>query len=127
MLAGLKTYLTAALAALVAIIGYFTGTVSLVDAVTALGLATGLYGARSVTHAIEILAIVKDPTRMTFTPGMRQYITYGGTAIAVLSAVLGFWNGATDLQTAIAAVLAALGINFLSIGAKSSAEFVAKS
>jgi hypothetical protein len=122
MLAGLKTYITAALAAAVAILAYLTGQISIFEAATAVGLATGFWGTRSVMHAIEILAIVKDPSRMALTPDVRQYLTYAGAGVAILSAVMGLWSGQTDLPATLATVLTALGINFLSVGAKSTAN-----
>lgn len=126
-LSGLKTYLTAVIAVLTALIALFMGEISLAQAATAIGLATGLWGARAVTHATEILTIVKDPSRMALTPNVRQYITYAGVGVAALSAVLGAMNDQMSFIEAIFAGFTAAGINFLSVGSKTAAEAVATS
>lgn len=127
MLSGLKTYITAILAIGVAVLAYLAGQISVFDTVTAIGLATGLFGARSVMHAVDIILIVKDPKRMGMSAAARQWITYLGVGIAIVSAVTAFLVGVTDLSATITAIFAALGINFLSIGAKSTAEDITMS
>lgn len=115
MLTGLKTYIIAAVAALSAILGIVTGEVGLVEGLIAIGLATGLWGDRLVLKAVEI---VNSPSSLTADPNIRMWVTHAGTALAVLSAVYAGVTGQTDPVAVISAILSALGINFLGLGAK---------
>jgi hypothetical protein len=118
MLKGLKTYLVAAVAVLTALLGYFTGTVTLLQALEAIGLAVGLGGNRAVLTAA---AVLNQPYRMpggTPNPNARQWVTYLGVATTILTAVLAQTNGEQGLIATVSAVLGALGLNFLGLGAK---------
>lgn len=114
---GIKTYLTVAVAILAALFAYLTGEFTLLQALTAAGLALGLGGNRAVAGAVQTINTV--PLRRDATPpspDQRQWVTYVGAALATLTAVLAFVNGEQDLPVTITAVLGALGINFLGLG-----------
>ena len=58
ILSGMKTYIVAAVAVLAAIIGLFNGELTLLQTLSAIGLATGLFGDRMILKVREAIAIV---------------------------------------------------------------------
>lgn len=117
MLAGLKTYIIAALAVLAAILGFLNGEISLLQAIQAAGLALGLGGNRAIASAVEILTKPRS-VASDADPEARQWVTYIGVAVTILSAALAFLSGDQDLTLTVGAILGALGLNFLGLGQK---------
>lgn len=115
---GYKTYLTIAVAILAALFGYLTQELTLLQALTAAGLALGVGGNRAVAGAVQALNQPYRRDAAPPSPSERQWVTYVGAALAVLTAILAFTNGEQDLPVTIAAVLGALGINFVGLGIK---------
>jgi hypothetical protein len=124
MLEGYKTYIIAAVAVLTAILGYFSDQLTLLQALEAIGIAVGFGGNRAVVWAGQVLnspyvAKAGDPS-----PAHRQLVTYLGVGLAILTAVLAAIGGDQPLSVTIATILSALGLNFVSLGAKKQAEGV---
>lgn len=120
MLTGLKTYVIAAIAILAALLGVFSGDLTILQAGEAIGLALGIGGTRAVASVGEAW----NSTRAKFagSPAGRILITYGGVALAILSAILAGLNGQQDPVVTIATILGALGINFLGLGVKKAVQ-----
>lgn len=125
MLEGLKTYVVVAVAILSAILGYFSDQLTLLQTLEAIGLAIGIGGNRAVVYAGQVL---NSPYRSagagTPDPRLRQVVTYLGVALTILTALLAGINGEQDAAVTIGAILGALGLNFLGLGAKKQAEGV---
>ena len=117
MLDGFKTYLIAAIAILSAILAYFAGELSLLQALEAIGLAIGVSGTRAVAAVRQF-----DPRQISADPEVRKWLIYGGVALSILSAILAGINGEQDPVVTISTVLGALGINFLGIGVKKAVQ-----
>mgnify|MGYP001292316137 CR=1 FL=1 len=115
ILSGMKTYIVAAVAVLAAIIGLFNGELTLLQTLSAIGLATGLFGDRMILKVREAIA---NPSVLTKNPMVGMVITHLGTALTILTAILGGINGQQDPVTTISLILSALGINVLGLGAK---------
>jgi hypothetical protein len=118
MLKGLKTYAVVGIAILSALLGYFNDQLTMLQALEAIGIAVGLGGNRLVLNAA---AILNGPYSRGLTKaGLngRAWVAYLGTALAILTAIIAGLNGEQDSATTIAAVLGALGLNFLGMGAK---------
>ena len=122
---GLKTYIVAAVAVLAAVLAFFSGELSLLQMFEAIGIATGVAGTRFVAKAGEIIALVKDPEQLKANPTVRLWLTYAGTAVTVLSALLAGLTGSQDPIVTISAILSALGISFLGLGVKKSVDATA--
>lgn len=122
MLSGIKTYVAAALAVLLAIAGVLTGEITILQGVEAIGLATGLAGSRWVVRAIEIIGSIRSSA--TADPVIRMAVTHIGTIVTILAAILAQLNGEQTIAVTISAILSALGINFLGLGAQSTANTV---
>lgn len=123
MLDGLKTYLVVAVAILSSLFAYMTGEMTLLQTVQAAGLALGLGGNRAVIWAGQVInspfsgAPGRTPDTRT-----RMIVVYVGVALTIASAALAGLNGEQDLVVTIGAILAALGLNFLGLGAKKQAD-----
>lgn len=123
MLEGLKTYAVVAVAILAAILGYFNDQLTLLQALEAIGLAVGLGGNRAVVWAGQVLNSGYVRTKAgTPDPRLRQLVTYAGVALTIITAVLASLNGQQDATVTIGAIMGALGLNFLGLGAKNQAE-----
>lgn len=121
MLEGYKTYLVAAVAIISAIIGYFDGQLTLLQVLQATGIAIGISGNRAVIWAGQVLN-APYPASASVDPRARQLVTYLGVALAIITAIIAGLNGEQEPAVTIAAILGALGINFLGLGAKKQAE-----
>lgn len=120
MLTGLKTYIIAAVAVLSALLGFFAGDLTLLQTASAIGIALGLGGDRAVLAVAERWS---DPrAKIAASPTGRLLITYAGVAVAILSAILAGLNGEQPPAVTIATILAALGLNFLGLGAKKAVQ-----
>ncbi|MEJ7831321.1 MAG: hypothetical protein WKF79_00265 [Nocardioides sp.] len=117
MLTGFKTYAVVAIALLTAVAGYITGEITLLQMLEAGGLAVALGGNRAVLKIGETL---NSPFNSTVSgdPRNRQWLTYIGAAVTIISAVLAATNDGQELAVTVSAILAALGLNFLGLGAK---------
>lgn len=125
MLGGLKTYLVVAVAILAALLGYFNEQLTLLQALEAIGLALGIGGNRAVVWAGQVLnSPYGRTTAGTPNPNLRQLVTYVGVALTIATALLAGVNGEQESAVTIAAILGALGLNFLGLGAKKQAEGV---
>jgi hypothetical protein len=121
-LKGYKTYIVAAVAVLSAILGYFNEQLTLLQALEAIGLAIGLGGNRAVVRAAALLnSPYRAPGTDRIDPDLRQWVVYAGVALTILTAVLAGINGQQDAVATIGAILGALGLNFLGLGAKKAA------
>lgn len=118
MLQGFKTYIIAAVAILSAILGFFSHDLTLLQAAEAIGLALGLGGNRAVLAARETVAAIQSGA----DPRARLIVTYAGVALTILTAVLAGINGQQDPVVTIGAILGALGLNFLGLGAKKAVQ-----
>lgn len=120
-LEGLKTYLVVAIAILSALLGFAVEQITLLQALQAIGLALGIGGNRSVVKVAEAAtnAYRSDPER---DPRLRILVTYAGVALTILTALLAGLNGEQPAAITISAILGALGLNFLGLGAKKAAE-----
>ncbi len=125
MLEGLKTYAVVAVAIIAAILGYFSGQLTLLHAFEAVGLALGVGGNRAVVWAGQVL---NSPYRVapgsTPDPRVRMLVTYFGVAMTIISAVLAGLNAEQPSAVTIGAILGALGLQFLGLGAKKQADGV---
>jgi hypothetical protein len=119
-LKGYKTYIVVAIAVLTAIVAYFGNQLTLLQSLQAIGLALGLGGNRALVRAVALLHTRYGVTSPT-DPAARAYVVYASVALTILTAVLAQLNGQQDLLTTVNAVLAALGLNFLGMGAKKAA------
>lgn len=117
MLEGLKTYLIVAVAILSAILGYFNDQLTLLQAGQAIGLALGIAGNRSILQVGQMFR-TGFGTLAVAEANRRKWITYVGTALTILTAAIAGVSGEQDSVVTIAAILGALGINFLGVGAK---------
>lgn len=117
MLTGFKTYIVVAVAIMSAVAGYFSGQLTLLHALEGVGLAVGLAGNRAVLKLGEVL---NSPFNSTLDgdPRSRQWVTYIGAALTIITAVLAGTSGEQPAAVTIAAILGALGLNFLGLGAR---------
>lgn len=120
MLTGLKTYIVAAVAILAALLGAFSGDLTILQAGEAIGLALGIGGTRAVASIGEQWASTR--AKIAGSPTGRILITYGGVALAILSAILAGLNGEQSSVVTIGTILGALGINFLGLGVKKAVQ-----
>lgn len=122
MLDGLKTYVVVAVAILSALLGYYDGQLTLLQAGQAIGLALGLGGNRAVVWAGQVLnAPYRTAGGDTPNPKLRQLVTYAGVALSILTAVLAAANGEQSSASTIGVILGAVGLNFLGIGSQKAA------
>lgn len=119
MLTGLKTYIVAAIAILSAAAAFLIGDITLFQALAAAGVALGLGGNRYVAKAVELANATRRGAAAD--PELRIWVTHIGTALAVLTAILAGINGEQSSAATIAAVLTALGVDFLGLGVKNAA------
>jgi hypothetical protein len=124
MLTGLKTYAVVAVAIISAALGYFDGQLTLMQALQACGLAASLGGNRAVIKVGEVLNSPYRSAAGTLDPRMRQMVTYAGAALTILTAIIANLNGEQEPAVTIGVILAALGLNFLGLGAKKAVERV---
>lgn len=117
MLTGYKTYIVAAIAVLSALAGYFDQQLTLLQALEAVGLAVGLAGNRAIIKVGEVLNAPFKTAAGTGDPVTRQWVTYIGSAVTALSAVLSGMASEQPPAVTIAAILGALGLSFLGLGA----------
>lgn len=113
---GFKTYIVVAIAIVSAILGYFSDQMTLLQALEGIGLALGVGGNRAVLKVGEVLNAPFNST-VSGDPRTRQWVTYIGSALTVLTAILAGVNGEQPSALTIAAILGALGLNFLGLGA----------
>lgn len=119
-LEGLKTYIVVAIAILSAFLGYTSEQLTLWQALQAVGLALGIGGNRAVVKVAE--AVTQYRSTAERDPRLRLLVTYAGVALTILTAVLASISGEQPLAVTVGAILGALGLNFLGLGAKKAAE-----
>lgn len=120
-LKGYKTYVIVAIAVLSAVLGYFDGQLTLLQALQAIGLAVGIGGNRAIITAAAVLNSPYRGPGGPVSPFARQLTVYAGVALTILTAVLAAINDQQGAVATIGAVLGALGLNFLGVGAKKAA------
>lgn len=120
-LKGYKTYIVVAIAVLSAILGYFDGQLTLLQALQAIGLAVGIGGNRAIITAAAVLNSPYRGPGEAVSPFARQLTVYAGVALTILTAVLAAINDQQGAVATIGAILGALGLNFLGVGAKKAA------
>lgn len=120
MLPGLKTYIIAAIAILSALLGWYAGELTLLQAFEAIGLALGLGGTRAVAKAGDMAAYTRSLVEKD--PRLRMLVTYAGVALTILTAILAGLNGEQPAVVTIGAILGALGLNFLGLGVRKAVQ-----
>lgn len=116
MLSGYKTYLAVIAAIAVAIAGFMSGSATLPVTLEAIFVSLGMGGNRWVVAAIE--AVQSAAPDLNFDAAKRLWATHGAVAATILTAVTSFMTGHESLFAAALAIVAALKVDFLGLGAK---------
>jgi hypothetical protein len=121
-LKGYKTYIVAALAVIATLLGYLNGQLTLLQLLEGVGLALGLGGNRAVVRTAALLNTrFRTATTDRIDPDARIWSVYAGVALTIVTAIMAYVTGQQDVVATVSAVLGALGLNFLGLGAKKAA------